>query len=138
MNNTNELSAKQEQAILALIDTGGVIAEAAARVRVNESTLWRWLQEPKFRSAYRGRRSLVVEGAIAQLQNNCVSATQVLRDVMMDETVPASARITAAKSVIEFAINAVTMTDLLERVEELERIAKGNESSSVKMLRGLN
>jgi uncharacterized protein (UPF0147 family) len=60
------------------------------------------------------------------------AATRVLSEIMQDETAPASVRVGVAKAVLDFALSAVTTTDLMERVEELERIAgRGEESPTV-------
>jgi len=58
------------------------------------------------------------------------AATRVLSEIMQDETAPV--RVGVAKAVLDFALSAVTTTDLMERVEELERIAgRGEESPTV-------
>jgi len=127
----DEPNAKQELALVALLECGGRVAVAAGKMKVNESTLWRWLQEPAFRTAYRLRRAQVVEGAIAQMQSNCAAAARVLGEVMLDQAAPASVRVGAAKAVLDLSIDAVVMYELVERVEELERIAQSNKSARV-------
>jgi hypothetical protein len=41
---------------------------------------------------------------------------------MRDDSVPATARVTAAKAVIEYSIKGVEVEDLAERVAELESL----------------
>ncbi len=75
-----KLTAKQERALLALLDCGE-IKEAARTTGVAEVTLWRWLQTPDFQTRYRAARRQMVETAIAQLQSDCTVAVRVLRGV---------------------------------------------------------
>jgi hypothetical protein len=116
---SEKLTAKQERALLALLEHG-TIAEACKVVGVSDVTLWRWLQLPEFQKAYRASRRQVVEGAIAQLQNDCTIAVRVLREVAEDVHAPASARVSAAKTILEQSISAVELIDLQERIEQLE------------------
>jgi hypothetical protein len=115
-----KLTAKQERALVALLSTGG-IKEAAELCAVNESTMWRWLQLPSFQARYRSARRQVVETAIAQLQSDCVIAVRVLREVAEDASAPASARVSAARTIIEQSVSAVELMDLQERLETLEQ-----------------
>ncbi len=104
----------------------GTIAEACKVVGVSDVTLWRWLQLPEFQTAYRASRRQVVEGAIAQLQNDCTIAVRVLREVAEDKEAPASARVSAAKTILEQSISAVELIDLQERIERLEGFLDGH------------
>jgi hypothetical protein len=123
-----KLTAKQERALVALLSTGG-IKEAAELCAVNESTMWRWLQLPSFQARYRAARRQVVETAIAQLQSDCSVAVRVLREVAEDAQSPASARVSAAKTIIEQSVSAVELMDLQERLEALEeRIATDQDT----------
>lgn len=118
------LSQKQEKGLLALLNTG-TVAAAATSSGFGETTLWRWMQESAFITRYRAARRQMVETAIAQLQTDTGVAVRVLREVAEDKEAPASARVAAAKAIIEQAISAVTVTDLQERIEKLE--AEQNE-----------
>ncbi len=122
MQDTAEkLTAKQERALVALLSTGG-IKEAAELCAVNESTLWRWLQLPTFQTRYRAARRQVVETAIAQLQQDCSIAVRVLREVAEDREAPASARVSAAKTILEQSVSGIQLMDLQERIENLEQM----------------
>jgi hypothetical protein len=60
------------------------------------------------------------------LQRDCVTASKTLREVCEDANAPASARVSAAKVILDGAIKAVELQDLTARLEEVERnIAAG-------------
>jgi hypothetical protein len=121
-----KLTAKQERALVALLDCGEM-KRAATTSGVNETTLWRWLQQPAFQARYRAARRQLVETAIAQLQSDCIVAVRVLREVAEDREAPASARVAAAKTIIDGAVRGVELRDLAERVENLEALREGSD-----------
>ncbi len=122
-----KLTPKQERALVALLDCGE-IKKAAEIAEVGEVTLWRWLQAPDFQSRYRAARRQLVETAIAQLQSDCTTAARVLREVAEDRQAPASSRVAAARAIIEQSVSAVQLTDLQERLEEVERLLQEQEA----------
>jgi len=118
-----KLSRKKESAIAALISLP-TIGDAAKSVGVGEKTLFRWLKLPYFQEAYRKARKEIVTQAIAQIQNSLSDAVKTLSDIMKDSGAPASARVTAARSIIDTAIKAVEIEDLEFRLSALEELIK--------------
>lgn len=116
-----KLSRKQEQAIVALL-THPTVPEAARACGVGEATLWRWLQLAEFQARFRAARRQLVESAIAQLQKDCTEAVRVLREIAVDTQAPASSRVAAARTIIETSVSAIELTDLQERLEQIERM----------------
>ena len=126
MPNDQKLTPKQEVALLALLSHDALDAAHEA-VGVSKATLWRWLQLPEFQERYRGARRQLVETAIGQLQGNCIVAARVLREVAEDQKSPASARVAAARTIIEQSISAIELMDLQERIERLEGLMPERE-----------
>jgi predicted site-specific integrase-resolvase len=119
----NDLTPKQEKAIQALL-THPTMEEAAEAAGVNRVTLFRWLQQGEFQAAYTKARRESVRQAIARLQNRSGEAVEVLAEIMSDITNAPSARVSAAKAIIEYSIEAVEVEDLAERLAELESLFK--------------
>ena len=110
---------KREQAIAALLTTDTVCA-AAEQIGVSERTLLRWIQEEDFQRAYRDARRQVVQHAIVRMQRCTQEAVDALSDVMTNPEASASARVSAARSVLQFAMQAVQSEDLEARLAILE------------------
>jgi AcrR family transcriptional regulator len=124
------LDAAQGRALAALLSCT-TIAEAAKKVRLSEATLYRYLRDETFSAAYRRARADVVDHAITQLQRDCATASKTLREVCEDKGAPASARVAAARIILDGAVRAVELQDLGARVEALEaaqREGAGDES----------
>src|SRR5262245_58621371 len=111
---------KAEQAISALLSASSV-EEAAQQAGIGGRTLHRWLREDeKFQQAYRVARREVVKQAQAQLQRATGQAVATLLAVMDDPLAMPSAKVSAAKTVLDFALRAVEIDDLEARVVALE------------------
>lgn len=70
----------------------------------------------------------MVEHVIVRIQTDAASAAKVLRDVADDKEASASARVSAAKSIIELAVKAVETGDVEARLEALEQHIKQKEA----------
>ena len=116
-----KLSRKQDQVITALV-TCASIAEAAAQCGLADVTLRRWLKQEPFQAAYREARRAVVQHAIAQVQHATGEAVETLRSVMQDAEAPASARVSAAKAILETALKGIDIDDLEVRMAALEAL----------------
>ena len=114
-----KLSRKQEALISALL-TAPTLADAAHTAGIGEVTAWRWLKEADFQAAYREARRAVVQQAITQVQRATGEAVETLRSVMQDAEAPASAKVSAAKAILETAVKAVELEDLEARLAALE------------------
>jgi hypothetical protein len=117
---TNELTPKQHKTIAALLATP-TIAAAAAVVSVGERTVHTWLGERTFADAYRDARRAAVTQAVTRLQQVSGVAVGVLVQVMANKDNPASTRVNAAKTVLEFAFRAVELEDIQARLDALEQ-----------------
>lgn len=117
----SRLTPIQERAIVALLSNANT-RTAAKAVGVDEATLWRWLQDQEFHAAYMAVRRESVSLSIARLQQSSTEAVNTLRAVAKDKQAPASARVMAAKAIIEYSIKAVEIEDLAIRVAELEGV----------------
>ena len=113
------ISRKQDTAIGALLSRP-TISAADESVGIGESTLRRWLKNRDFLAAYRAARREAVSQAVGHLQGACSVAVVALTDISQDVNSPASARVSAARTVLELALKGVELEDLAVRVEELE------------------
>jgi len=120
-----KLSRKQESAISALL-VHPTMAKTAAAAGVGEVTLWRWLQLPQFKDQYRAARREAVSQTMGQMQTACSAAVAALVEVFGDVNSPATARVSAARVVLEMALKAIELDDLEARVAQLElQVAAG-------------
>jgi DNA-binding MurR/RpiR family transcriptional regulator len=120
---------KKEQAIAALL-SNPTIEEAAKAAGIGSATLWRWLQDAGFKAEYRRARREAMEQAAAQLQQASSAAVRALREVVEDTNGPSSARVMAARNVLDFGLKAIELEDLEERISALEKTAAQNDGAT--------
>ena len=115
MQSAGKLTRKQEALISALL-TAPRLTDAVHQVNISEVTAWRWLKQEGFQSAYRDARRQVVQQAIVQVQQTTSEAVATLRAVMQDPKAPASAKVSAAKVILEQALRGIEIEDLEQRL----------------------
>lgn len=114
-----DLPPKQSRALEALLGAP-TVRSAASMASVSEATLYRWLAEPTFAQAYRDARRKSFEQSTAALQSAAIEAVETLRQVMAGADTPASARVAAARAVLEHSHRAMELEDLSVRLKALE------------------
>jgi hypothetical protein len=130
--NHSDLTEKQRRAIAALLSEP-TTKKAAAAAKVGETTIHRWLNEPAFSAALKESRERVFESTLAALQGASSKAVETLLDVMKDEKAQPSARVSAAKTVLELAIKGRDQLELGERLAYLEKLWEIEEQQRGRM-----
>ncbi len=114
---------KQGRAISALLQAQS-LKEAAKEAGISEATLHRWLKDEAFQMAYRAAKKEVVDHAICRLQQSSGKAVKALVEILEYAKNPASARVSAARTILETSMKAVELEDLEKRISDLEKIVR--------------
>lgn len=112
------LSDNQKRALLALQEHP-TLEEAAGAIGLTSRTLRRYLEDPIFLNEYRRLRRTVWEVSVSELQAASGEAVATLRANLHAES--AAVQVRSARSILDHARNGLETTDLLERLENLER-----------------
>jgi len=121
------LTPKQEQAIIALLNEPTVI-KAAKKASVGQRTLYRWMREPTFARAYHAARREAFSHAIALTQRYAPLAVNTLAQVLSDKDAPASAKVSAATTLLKFGREGIELDDLADRIDALEEAARAQNA----------
>lgn len=113
------MTQRKEKALQALL-VSRTRAEAAKAAEIGESTLRTYMQDAEFLERYRQAFGDMVRDAARQAQQTLSPALSILREIMEDREEPASARITAARSILEYTLKLGEQVDILEQLRELE------------------
>jgi hypothetical protein len=120
-----KLTRRQEQAIAALISAPS-IAEAAQACGVSEKTLDRWLVLPEFAAAYEAARHQTLRDALQSLEAACTGAVAALVRVMSGEATPPATVVSAARSVLDYAMRGKELMELEDRIGAIEATIGGH------------
>jgi hypothetical protein len=114
-------SRKPEGETLVLALACGATVEAAARqADVSERTVYRRLQDPKFRTQVREARAEMVRRAAGMLTAAAGESVRTLL-VLQKAPSPPAVRLGAARAVLELGIKVREMVELEARIEALEQ-----------------
>ena len=111
-----KLTSKQEALIAALL-TEPNYAAAATKAGVGQTTLYRWLRLPAFRTAYREARRELVETAIGRVQAAAGQAVETLVAVARQGRRD-SDRVRAAVALLDHALRGLSDADALHGAPE--------------------
>jgi|SRR5215217_710725 len=116
----NKRSRKEHAAIVALL-ANPTIPEAAKAAGISQATLWRWLQEDKFRQKYRQvkRKSSTMLSGLCKVQQRKRSIA-----FAVIWTPNAWAAVQSARAILHYGLKSHEMFDLEDRIEKIEAALK--------------
>lgn len=114
-----------KEKLLAALLTSRTKKEAAAAAGISDRTMRSYFEDKEFCQRYREAFAGVIEDATRQAQALLMPALSTLQTVMEDEEIPAQARITAARSIIDYSLKLTEQADILEQLRELEEWKEG-------------
>ncbi len=113
------LSKKQTDFITALM-TCDTITQAHEKAGISQASAYKYLKDPTFKSVISEMRKEVMRGVISKLMTYGTHAVDTLANIMKDEKAPHTARVSAARAILENLTKTVEMSDMVDRLEQLE------------------
>ena len=110
-----------KEKLLAALLTSRTKKEAAAAAGISDRTMRSYFEDKEFCQRYREAFAGVVQDATRRAQQLLEPALSTLQTVMEDEEIPAQARITAARSIIDYSMRLTEQNDIMRQLDELER-----------------
>jgi len=108
-------------------------AAAAAKAGVGQTTLYRWLHLPAFRTAYRRARRELIEAAVGRIQAAAGQAVETLLAVARQGQRDGD-RVRAAIALLNHACRGLEESDLRHGEQETENAAPMNTADVVAVL----
>ena len=96
-------------------------AEAAVASGMSDSTLYRLRQTTKFQEALRKVKNRMYSEALTKAQVFSLGAIEALKGIMDNPCAVDSARVAAARTLLETGMAASELELILSRIDELER-----------------
>jgi AcrR family transcriptional regulator len=109
-----------KEKLLAALLTSRTKKEAAAAAGISDRTMRSYFEDKEFCQRYREAFAGVVQDATRRAQQLLEPALSTLQTVMEDEEIPAQARITAARSIIDYSMRLTEQSDIMRQLDELE------------------
>ena len=115
-----ELGSRRQQEIVAALMTCPTKTAAAKALCISRGALYRHLAEPELKEAYEQLRAAAIADATDSLQTVAEQAVSVLHEIANDPGVVPNVRVSAASKILDTAIKAHELQDVLSRLEALE------------------
>jgi hypothetical protein len=122
------LSRDQEKAIAALL-VAPTLGDAADKAGVHPNTLRAWTRQPPFESAYAEARQDLLRRTVHRMQLAMLTAVAALEKDCGLEVFDQQFK--AAELLLNSGIKAAEQLSLLERIEGLEKLARGEGGDEV-------
>jgi hypothetical protein len=114
--------------VLAALLTSNTRKEAAQKSGVSERTIYSYLQDPVFLEQYEAGRRELVKAATEQIQRGLAPAITALREITEDGKAGRTARVAAARALLEYGIRLSEITDIYNRLDKLEEQAREGDT----------
>jgi predicted DNA-binding protein (UPF0251 family) len=116
------LTLKAEKILRALLEQT-THDKAAAAAGVSTTTIWRYLNKPKFRRALADAQREALSQTTGRLRQEYTLATSALLRIVADPAAPTASRVRAAISVRDHTIHTVQTDGIEVRLLELEKFS---------------
>lgn len=113
------MTPNQQRALQALLTQPNKKAAAEA-AGITPRTMTTYLSDPDFQREYKKAFGQLVQDATRQAQQALSPALSALLDIVKDEDENSSARIAAARSLLEYGLRLTEFSDILAELETVE------------------
>ena len=115
-----------EQIALCVL-TSPKLKAAAEKSGVSYNTLMRYRKKPKFQAAYQEAKKERFNLAMQKAQAYTLEALETLRDIQNNPINNESARVSAAKGILELGVQLHSMEAIEAELAELRKVVMDNE-----------
>lgn len=126
MANNGILTTAQKRAISALL-TERNTRDAAAKAKVGERTIWRWLSDNTFRAELTRQEGELIDQAARRLVGLQDGAIAVFDTILTSSTANDANKLRAAQAVLDYLLKLrelVTLEERIKRLEEAQNVTK--------------
>lgn len=113
------LTVNQTKALNALV-SNATVEEASEACGLSKRTIYRYLQEPEFITAFYNAQGLLLTNAVRGLSVLSQAAVETIEDILNDESSKPHHRLKASEMIFSYLLKLRTAQTLERRVKELE------------------
>ena len=116
---------KDEILIAALLESRN-LAEVSKKTNTPPRTLYTMLQNKTFKENLNTAKSNMLNQAVSKLNNYTAMAVDILAEIAQDNEQNGQVRVSACRSLLDITVRLNEQIDVLNRLEELERLQAEN------------
>lgn len=103
--------------------------QAAAECGITEKQLYNRMNTSTFKAKLTEAKARLMDGATAALQARMGEAVATMTEIMHDQDAPAQTRLNAAEAVLRNSLKLSERSDILDRLDALEKELGGEENA---------
>ena len=115
------MAAANREKILAALLGSSTKKEAANKAGVSVRTVFQYLEDPAFAAEYEAAKRNLIREAGDKIKQSLSPAVDVLKAIATDEKAGKTARVQAARTLLEYGIRLEEFTTLEARITALEQ-----------------
>jgi AcrR family transcriptional regulator len=108
--------------VLAALLSARRVEDVAESLNTSKRTIYRYLADKNFQQMFETAKARLLDEAILKLRNEATRAVDVLVEVAQDKYANSAARVAAARSIIQFAVETGQVQELERKVQEMAAI----------------
>lgn len=123
--NLLKYSKKQIDFIFAMLETGNIL-KSSKIAGITEATAFRYLKNGLDKEINSIRKEQIKQN-LKRLEFASIKATNALIDILNDDNCPKSVILNASKTIIEYTLKSREQTEIIERLNKIERGIKNDK-----------
>lgn len=117
----NDASKRKDELILAALLSNPTVREAASICGMSETQIYARLRNKSFKEKYDEARKELLEQNTAALQSHISAAIDTMGEIVSDPEASQQVRLNAAEAIIRNSLKLTEQTDIITRLDALER-----------------
>jgi len=119
-----------DEAVIAALITQQSVREASKACGLSETQIYERMKNPDFNKLYQQARRDFLSGCIVNLQGQMLGSVSTMSAIMTNEANSPQVRLNAADTILRYALKLTDKVDILERVENLEKILEDSKNDN--------
>lgn len=116
--------------MIAALITKQSVREASKHCGLSETQIYERMKNPDFNKLYQQARRDFLSGCIVNLQGQMLGSVSTMSAIMTNEANSPQVRLNAADTILRYALKLTDKVDILERVENLEKILEDSKNDN--------
>ena len=112
---------KDTEKIITALLTSDTQSEASAKAGISDRTLRSYLADPSFNAEYQRRKQKIFTDATRQIQSCLKAAITTLKEIITNKNSSEKSKISASRALLEYGLKFTEITDIMVRLEALEK-----------------
>lgn len=122
------MAKRNYEQIALLVLTQPTLKAAAEKGGISYKTLMRYRKDPEFQAALQAEKKVIFHDTMQKAQAYTMEALETLREIQNNPALNESARVSAAKGILELGTQLHSMEAIEAELAELRKAVMGNET----------